>query len=396
MTPGARVQAAIDCLDLIAAAAREGGAAADTVIARYFATRRFAGSKDRRAVRDLIFAVVRTIGDCPANGRGALIGYARANDPDLLALFGTGGHAPAAIEAREPASTPSLAPTWLLAKLAARFGDDMPRQAVALLGRAPLDLRVNTLKATRDDIVIAGAEPTRFAPDGLRLTEPLDVEASDAFRSGLIEIQDEGSQIAVAACEAKAGMTVVDLCAGAGGKTLALAAAMADDGRLIATDTDRGRLQRMGPRLERAGVTIVDRRLLDPGREAEGLADLAGVADLVLIDAPCSGTGTWRRNPEARWRLTPTRLARLVEAQTRLLDLAAPLVRPGGSLVYVVCSLLPDEGDAPLNAFVAKNPAFTRQPLRNLLPGPVVNQLVLTPGDQGCDGFYIARVTRGC
>ena len=396
MTPGARVQAAIDCLDLIAAAAREGGAAADTVIARYFATRRFAGSKDRRAVRDLIFAVVRTIGDCPASGRGALIGYARANDPDLLALFGTGGHAPAAIEAREPASTPSLAPTWLLAKLAARFGDDMPRQAAALLGRAPLDLRVNTLKATRDDIVIAGAEPTRFAPDGLRLTEPLDVEASDAFRSGLIEIQDEGSQIAVAACEAQAGMTVVDLCAGAGGKTLALAAAMANDGRLIATDTDRGRLQRMGPRLERAGVTIVDRRLLDPGREAEGLADLIGVADLVLIDAPCSGTGTWRRNPEARWRLTPTRLARLVEVQTRLLDLAAPLVRPGGSLVYVVCSLLPDEGDAPLNALVAKNPAFTRQPLRNLLPGPVVNQLVLTPGDQGCDGFYIARVTRGC
>ncbi len=396
MTPGARVQAAIDCLDLIATAAREGGAAADTVIARYFATRRFAGSKDRRAVRDLIFAVVRTVGDCPASGRGALIGYARAIDPDLLALFGSGGHAPAAIEAREPASTPSLAPTWLLAKLVVRFGDDTPRQAAALLGRAPLDLRVNTLKATRDDVVIAGAEPTRFAPNGLRLTKAFDVEASEAFRSGLIEIQDEGSQLAVAACEAQPGMTVVDLCAGAGGKTLAIAAAMGNDGRLIATDTDRGRLQRMGPRLDRAGVTIVDRRLLDPGRETDGLGNLAGVADLVLIDAPCSGTGTWRRNPEARWRLTPTRLTRLAEAQARLLALAAPLVRSGGGIVYVVCSLLPDEGEAAIDAFLAHNLDFIRQPLRNLSPGPVVNQLVLTPGDQGCDGFYIARVTRGC
>ncbi len=396
MIPGARVQAAIDCLDLIAAAAREGGAAADTVIARYFATRRFAGSKDRRAVRDLIFAVIRAIGDCPASGRGALIGYARASAPDLLALFGTGGHAPAAIEPREPASTASLAPTWLLDRLAARFGDDTPRQAAALLGRAPLDLRINTLKATRSDVVIAGAEPTPFAPDGLRLTEPFDVEASEAFRAGHIEIQDEGSQLAVAACEAAAGMTVVDLCAGAGGKTLGLAAAMANSGRIVATDTDRGRLQRMGPRLDRAGVTIVERRLLDPGRETDGLGDLAGQADLVLIDAPCSGTGTWRRNPEARWRLTPTRLARLVEAQTRLLGLAAPLVRPGGSIVYVVCSLLPDEGNAPVDAFISKNSDFIRQSFGNLLPGPVVNQLVLTPGDQGCDGFYIARVTRGC
>jgi 16S rRNA (cytosine967-C5)-methyltransferase len=191
-------------------------------------------------------------------------------------------------------------------------------------------------------------------------------------------------------------MTVIDLCAGAGGKTLALAAAMANDGQLVATDTDRGRLGRMGARLDRAGVGIVERRLLDPGREAEALADLAGAADLVLIDAPCSATGTWRRNPEARWRLTPTRLDRLAREQARLLDLAAPLVRPGGAMVYVVCSLLRDEGEDQIAAFLARLPYFSRQYFGNLLGQAAVDTQVLTPGDHGCDGFFIARTTRLC
>ena len=396
MTPAARVQAAIECLDLIAAAAREGGAAADTVVARYFATRRYAGSKDRRAVRDLTFDVIRSIGDCPASGRGALIGYARANAPDLLALFGSDGHAPHALVPGEPASTPSIAPAWLLDKLRERFGDDTPRQAAALLTRAPLDLRANTLKTTRDAVHIDGAEPTRFAPNALRLTVPLDVESSAPFRAGEVEIQDEGSQIAVASCAVAPGMTVVDLCAGAGGKTLALAAAMNNVGRLIATDTDRGRLGRMEARLDRAGVRIVERRLLDPRQEAAALADLGGIADLVLIDAPCSGTGTWRRNPEARWRLTPTRLERLAREQARLLDLAAPLVRAGGVLVYVVCSLLPDEGERQIGSFLTRHPDFSPHSFLNPVGGSAVNSLVLTPGDQGCDGFYIAQTTRFC
>ncbi len=396
MTPGARVAAAIECLDLIAAAAREGGAAADTVVARYFAARRYAGSKDRRAVRDLVFDVVRSIGDCPASGRGALIGYARANAPDLLALFGTDGHAPAALMPGEPESTPSLAPAWLLDRLRGRFGDDTIRQATALLGRAPLDLRVNTLRARRDDVVIDGAVPTPFAPDGLRTTQPLDVASHPAFRAGLIEVQDEGSQLAVAAAGAVPGMTAVDLCAGAGGKTLALAAAMANAGRLVAADTDRGRLGRMAPRLDRAGVTIVERRLLDPGHEAAALADLNSAADLVVIDAPCSGTGTWRRNPEARWRMTPTRLDRLIAAQARLLDLGAALVRPGGALLYIVCSVLPDEGERQSQAFLSRHSDFCRQEFRNPLGDAAVNHLVVTPGDQGCDGFFIARMTRLC
>lgn len=396
MTPGARVQAAIDCLDLIAAAARESGAAADTLIARYFATRRFAGSKDRRAVRELVYAVIRAIGDCPASGRGALIGYARAIDPTLLGLFGSAPHAPPQLVAGEPESTPSLAPVWLLDELRRRFGTDTPRQAAALLARAPLDLRVNTLRAGRDTVVIDGAEPTPFAATGLRTTLPLAVEAHPAFLAGEVEIQDEGSQLAVAACAAAPGMIVVDLCAGAGGKTLALAAAMANDGRIVATDTDRGRLQRQGPRLARAGVTIVEPRLLDPGHEAATLSDLAGAADLVVIDAPCSGTGTWRRNPEARWRLTPTRLERLAAAQARLLALGATLVRPGGALVYIVCSLLPAEGEAVTEAFLKQHSNFAAEPQRNPANGAPVTALTLTPGDYGCDGFYIARMTRPC
>ncbi len=396
MTPAARVQAAIECLDLIAAAAREGGAAADTVIARYFAQRRYAGSKDRRAVRDLSFDVIRAVGDCPASGRGALIGFARAAAPDLLAAFGSDGHAPAALAADEPASVLSLAPAWLLDRLRGRFGEDTMRQVAALLGRAPLDVRVNTLKAQREAVDLPGAVPTPFAAHGLRLTQSTEVEASAAFRDGLIEVQDEGSQIAAAACPVAPEMTVVDLCAGAGGKTLALAAAMANRGRLIASDTDRGRLQRMAPRLARAGVTIAEPRLLDPGREAAALADLAGAADVVLVDAPCSGTGTWRRNPEARWRLTPGRLARLVAEQSRLLDLAATLVRPGGILVYVVCSLLLEEAEEQVAGLQARHPDFSPKEFINPVDGATVSSFVLAPGDQGCDGFFIAQLIHVC
>lgn len=392
MTPGARVQAAIECLDLIAGAARDGGAAADTIIARYFAARRYAGSNDRRAVRDLIYDVVRSIGDRPASGRGALIGHARANDPALLDLFGGDGHAPAALVAGEIASATNPAPGWVIEKLERRFGGDTHRQVAALLGRAPLDLRVNTLQARREDVVVEGAVPTPFAAEGLRTTLPLAVESHPAFLGGAIEIQDEGSQLAATVCGAAPGMTVVDLCAGAGGKTLALAAAMANEGRLVAADTDRGRLDRMGPRLARAGVTIVERRLLDSGRETDKLADLTAAADLVVIDAPCSGSGTWRRNPEARWRLTPGRLDRLGEAQARLLDLGVTLMRPGGALVYIVCSLLPEEGEAQIAAFLRRNRGMALASLRNPIDNSTVTSLVLTPGDHGCDGFYIARM----
>ena len=397
MTPPARLQAAIECLDLIVDAARARGAAADTLIQRYFQTRRYAGSGDRRAVRSLVYAAIRSLGEVPASGRAAVIGHARAHDPALLALFGGDGHAPPALIDGEAEAALGLAPAWLVAALAARFGEDTPRQLAALLDRAPLDLRINTLKAARDTVAVelGEVEAVALSPDALRSLVDRNIDTQAAYRDGRVEVQDAGSQFAALACEARGGETVFDLCAGAGGKTLALAAAMGNAGRLIACDTDRARLQQLTPRAARAGATI-ETRLLDPAREAAALADLAGTADLVLIDAPCSGTGTWRRNPEARWRLTPARLARLTAEQDRLLALGATLTRPGGRLVYVVCSLLPVEGEARHAAFLAAHPDWETHTLRNPNGGAAVSSVVLTPGDDGCDGFFMGAARRIC
>jgi 16S rRNA (cytosine967-C5)-methyltransferase len=398
VTPAARVQAAIECLDQAVNAARTGGAAADTIVQRYFSTRRYAGSKDRRAVRDLVFDVIRSIGTPPETGRAALIGHARARAPELLALFGSDGHAPPALVAGEPEARLSLAPGWQLDMLRTRFGKGSDTQVTALLERAPLDLRVNMMKASREAVLAEVPElvATALSPAGVRAPAGLNVETLPAFHAGKIEVQDEGSQLAALAVGVKPGDTVIDLCAGAGGKTLALAALMQGQGRLIASDTDRGRLSALPQRLARAGVDNVEIRLLNPKREADALADLAGLADHVLVDAPCSGTGTWRRNPEARWRLTPERLVKLEGEQDRLLALAATLVRPGGVLSYVVCSLLPAEGEARVAAFLATTAEFVPAPL--CIPGTDVSVTaqVLSPGDQGCDGFFIARLQRVC
>lgn len=388
MTPAARLQAAIEILDSVAGSARDGGAAADTLIARYFQDRRYAGSKDRRAVRELVYDAIRSLGERPKSGRAAMIGYARARAPQLLELFGGDGHAPAEIVEGDLATEPGLAPGWLMKRLRQQFGRDCDAEVRALLARAPLDLRINRLVG--GDVIIDGAVPTPFAPGGLRIAENLRIESHPAYLAGQVEIQDEGSQLACLAAAAKPGELVIDLCAGAGGKTLALAAAMANEGQLIACDTDRGRLSRLAPRAARAGVDIIETRLLNPNRELEALADLSQKADLVLIDAPCSGTGTWRRNPEARWRLTPDRMQSLTILQSRLLDIGAALVKPGGRLVYVVCSLLPEEGHLHFDGFFTRNPGF--RPTAFQLPTmttPAPSTL-LTPRQHNSDGFFIA------
>jgi 16S rRNA (cytosine967-C5)-methyltransferase len=381
MTPAARVDAAIACLDLVIAAARDAGPAADTVLQRYFATRRYAGSKDRRAVRDLVYDVMRGLGERPASGRAAMIAHARHQAPDLLALFGQGPHAPAALADGEAEATPGLAPDWLMGALAQRFGDATPAQVAALLGRAPLDVRANALKTNRDAVAALHPDwqPLPRTAHGLRLPAGLALDQVPAFRDGLIEVQDEGSQIAAATLAAQPGETIVDLCAGAGGKTLALAADMALSGRLLACDTDRGRLAQLRPRAVRAGADGIETRLLNPGHERAALADVMAACDGVIIDAPCSGSGTWRRNPEGRWRLTPARLERLAVTQAALIAIGAELLRPGGRLVYVVCSLLPAEGEGQLAQMTGLAPWQHR---------------VLTPADDGCDGFFIAHTRR--
>lgn len=393
MTPPARAQAAIELLNAIIIAAREGGAAADTLIARYFKERRYAGSKDRRAVRDLVYAAIRLCAERPENGRAVMVALAD-KQPELAALFDGSAHAPAPITATELRAASGAAPSWLLPHLAKPLVDS--REQEALLERAPLDLRVNRIKASPDEILalFLGAAPISGLPYGLRLGEAANVEQSSAYKDGLIEIQDAGSQHIAEICRAGSGMTVIDLCAGAGGKTLALAASMKGVGRLIAMDVNRDRLSRLPERAHRAGVTIIEPVLLDAGREAQALAPLTASADVVLIDAPCSGTGTWRRNPEVRWRLTPDRLDRLVREQARILDFAAPLIKPGGRMVYAVCALTEVEGARQIEAFLARHAGWQPE-IPQDAPGRKYGEgRLLTPAHDGTDGFFIAALVR--
>ena len=390
MTPSARVQAAIELLDAIIASARDGGPAADTLIARYFKERRYAGSRDRRAVRDHVYDAVRRAAERPENGREAMIGLARER-PDIAALFDGSPHGPAPILAEEAGAIAGAVPAWLKPLFAALVEQD------ELLGRAPVDLRVNRLKATAEKVapLFPEAVPIHGLPDALRLPEGWPVEQSDAWKRGLVEVQDAGSQLISAACGAAPGMTVIDLCAGAGGKTLALAAVMAGQGTLIAADTIRSRLARLSPRAERAGASFIKTLLLDQGHEARGLESLQGQADVVLVDAPCSGTGTWRRNPEARWRLTPARLERLVGEQARILDFAAPLVAVGGVLMYATCALTDQEGAGQVQAFLDRHEGWAAEAI-SITAGRVHGHgCLLTPGHDATDGFYSARLRRG-
>ena len=390
MTPSARIQAAIDLLDAIIAAARDGGPAADTLIARYFKDRRYAGSRDRRAVRDHVYDAIRRTAERPDTGRAAMIGLA-LDQPELAPLFDGSTHAPLPIEPGEASAPAGAVPAWLEPLLAAPVEQD------ALLGRAPVDLRVNRLKATPDQIAAAipDATPIAHAPDALRLPEGFPVERHPAWIDGLVEVQDVGSQMIAIACAAQPSMSVVDLCAGAGGKTLALAAAMQGEGRLIAADTIRTRLARLAPRAERAGATFIETLLLDQNHEARGLEPLNGQADVVLVDAPCSGTGTWRRNPEARWRLTQARLDRLIAEQARILDFAAPLLAPGGLLVYATCALTDREGRDQVDAFLRRHDEWSAQPTDLPIGRNHGAGRLLTPGHDGSDGFFFACLRRG-
>ena len=376
MTPAARAQAAIEILDEVIASARNDGPPADAIVTAYFKTRRYAGSKDRRAVRDLVFHAVRYSADVPVSGRAALLPIARE-------LFDGSPHGPAPAAEDEQAAEAGIVPDWLLSELS-----ELVEVTPALTERAPLDLRA---KPPREPLIgELGAEPTPHSPWGLRL--PPDTRISDhpAYLEGRIEVQNEGSQLIILACAPATGQRIVDLCAGAGGKSLALAAA-AFDTKIIACDISLPRLRQLGPRAERAGSANIVTRLLDPPREADGLADLAGTADLVLADAPCSGSGTWRRNPEGRWRLTPDRLERLLATQRRVLDLAAPLVKPGGRLVYAVCSLLAREGAGQAEEFLSRHSSFESEDT-GIAAGRCdgVGRL-LTPEHDGTDGFFMAR-----
>ena len=391
MTPAARVQAGIEILDGIIEAARSKGPPADRLVAQWFKDHRFAGSKDKRAIRELVYDAVRACGPIPSSGRAAMLGLADERE-DLKELFTGEGYGPAPIVEDESVAEGGIAPEWLENRLIA--SGITQEEAQSLLSRAPLDVRINRLKLAEGlgDFPEAGEELA--LPDALRFPAGTKVTEWDAFKEGALEVQDLGSQLACSAVGAAPGDTVVDLCAGAGGKTIALAAAMANEGTLVAADTDKRRLSQLEPRAERAGAQVAHTILLDPGSEAEALVDWQGKADHVLIDAPCSGTGTWRRNPEARWRMTPAELDRLTALQARLLELAMALVKPGGHLTYVTCSQLDEEGKGQIARFREANAGWTPDLPDLPLGTPHGDGIRLTPAGHGTDGFFIARLCK--
>jgi 16S rRNA (cytosine967-C5)-methyltransferase len=376
MTPAARAQAAIEILDQVIAAARDEGSPADALVTAYFKTRRYAGSKDRRAVRELVFAAIRHSAERPASGRAALL-------PVAAELFDGSPHGPKPVRDGEAQGSAGIVPAWIEPELSPLVSIDE-----SLIDRAPLDLRA---KPPREPVLaeLPEAQPTPLSPWGLRLPADSKVTDHPAFVEGRVEVQDEGSQLIALACAPRDGELLLDLCAGAGGKSLALAAA-APGAEIIACDTNRQRLSKLDPRAVRAGAQITT-RLLDAPRETEALRDLEGRCDLVLVDAPCSGSGTWRRNPEGRWRLTPERLERLLALQSRVLDLAAPLVKPGGRLVYAVCSLLAREGAGQAESFLSRYSAFRAEDTGLTAGRSDGAGKLLTPGHDGTDGFFIAR-----
>jgi 16S rRNA (cytosine967-C5)-methyltransferase len=372
-------------LDWIIAAARDNGASADNIAKKFFKERRYAGSGDRRAIRELVYAAIRRWGDRPESGRQAMLGLV-ADQPELRELFSGSNYAPAAIVADEPVASGAQIPDWLGDRFASLIDEN---ERKALFDRAPLHIRVNGQRSTDMEVKSAWPEAVALAlPHGYELPTGTQLEDKTLFREGAVEIQDLGSQAIVHAGAAAKPALVLDLCAGAGGKTLALSAMLSPDSKIIAADTDRGRLSRIEPRKRRASARNIETILLAPGNEMESLQHLKASCDLVLIDAPCSGTGTWRRNPELRWRMTPKRLEHTTELQQRLMVLGSELVKPGGQLVYAVCSLLDAEGGDQADAFLANHPGWKEISIDLPIGRPYRKGTLLSPYHDGTDGFY--------
>ncbi|HEY1612591.1 MAG TPA: RsmB/NOP family class I SAM-dependent RNA methyltransferase [Rhizomicrobium sp.] len=416
MTPGARLQAAIEILEALEHTAQP----VDRFLRGWFRERRYAGSKDRAAVGERVFATFRHRAAFTwrmgSNAPRALVLASALDDgatvAEIMHVCDGEGYAPAPLTEEEfaslamPARTPQ--PLWVRGEFPAlledelhrRFGDRMLDQLSSMRGRAPVDLRVNTLKATREEVLASlragGLEgkPMAHAPHGIRLWDRAGAQGlsrTPTFLEGRFEFQDEAAQIASLLGAAKPGECVLDLGAGAGGKALALAAAMRNEGRIIAYDTDEKRLAQLRPRAERAGVQIIEDRSGELPRER---------FDAVFIDAPCSGSGTWRRQPELKWRLTHSRLDDLRALQAQLLATAATLAP--ARLIYATCSLLPSENDDQVDAFLTRHPNYARtdaqtvwQAETGLAPPPgMAREFHATPFTTGTDGFYTAILER--
>ena len=429
MTPAARAAAAIEVLSDIESRRRP----ATDAMKDWGLAHRFAGSGDRAAISGLVYDALRKKSSSgwimgEPSPRAEILGALRQTHgldvEAIAALFSGEGHAPEKLTDAErarlgaadlsgaPAHVAGDFPEWLGSQFEASFGASAADEGRALAERAPVDLRVNLLKATRDKALALLAhlkpEPTPFSPVGLRIAMRPDGRApplaSDpAYVKGLVELQDEGSQLAALLAEAKPGMQVLDLCAGAGGKTLALAAAMENQGQIYAADPDAHRLAPIFMRLARSGARNVQVRA--PKGKADVLADLKGRCDLVLIDAPCTGSGAWRRNPDAKWRIRPGALEQRIKDQDETLEEASRFVKRGGRIVYVTCSVLRAENEDRIAAFLERHEDFlpidaNAQANSAGLPALAQHRSTLGPGlrlsprTTGTDGFYIATLAR--
>jgi 16S rRNA (cytosine967-C5)-methyltransferase len=428
MTPGARIAAAIEILEKV----ERSGSPAEDVVSSYIRSRRYIGSKDRRAITGRVFEILRRQSRLDwrsgtAEPRTRVIADLRlsegASDQEFASLFNGEGYAAQPLSDTEisllkklkdqsfnaadyPAPIKAELPEWIAEKLSAQWGEDFQAEAQALNQPASLDLRVNTLKGDcaralqvlqKDQIE---ADATALSPLGLRVKGRVNLQASTAFKGGFIEIQDEGSQLIAALVASKADMKTIDLCAGGGGKTLALGAAMKDGGPLIACDTDEDRLKKLRPRLRRGGVSNVTRHHLT-GDDDPFYTEHAITAERVLADVPCTGSGAWRRAPAQKWRLTDERLEELIALQQKIMNQAAGLVIPGGRLIYATCSVLPDENEAQITWFLEKHPDFKviampeiwQAVLGTPCPDNAISNgtyLSLTPARHDTDGFFAA------
>ena len=431
MRPGAQIRAAIEVLEEVLNRHRP----ATDALSDWGRGHRFAGSGDRAAIGNLVFDVLRrrrslaaqmgedtarvlalaaapeALGLSPAEVVGAAADPA---SPHSVGAITEGEQAALARSLSEdvPAAVRGDFPDWLSPSLERAFGPAAAAEGAALARRAPTDLRVNTLKADRAKVLKALSRyapvETPLSPVGVRLLPPAgsrrspNVEAEVAHGRGWYEVQDEGSQIAGRMAGVAPRHQVLDICAGAGGKTLAFAAAMQNTGQVYAYDDDAQRLRPIVERLKRAGARNV--QVLQAG-DGEALVLLGARFDVVFIDAPCSGTGAWRRRPDAKWRLKPANVEQRGEQQRAILDVAAPLTKPGGRLVYVTCSVLPEENEDQAAWFTANHPAFRVLPWRPLWEAGVGGEppasaipgehgLLLTPARHGTDGFFIAAFER--
>ncbi len=442
MTPGARVAATIELLgEIVSRSDRP----ADMVANAFFRARRFIGGGDRRTVSERVWGILRRYGQLfwwlerarhPGRTSRAIVSadllLNEAMNLDAVAnLFDGGRYRPAPLDEAELRALRQLeghslkhpeqpdwvrlnVQEWIVPHLKDAYGEAWGREIAALELPAPVDLRVNRLKATLAEARAAlkregiETEPTRYAPNGLRLKRRLSVVAGEAFQQGLVEVQDEGSQLVAALVDARPGMQVADYCAGAGGKTLAIAAGMNNKGRVVAMDVLETRLDRSAQRLRRAGAHNVERRaLMTKGGDQDNrkwLKRHAAAFDRVLVDVPCTGTGTWRRNPDARWTLAPQDLEELVPKQAAILDAASRLVKPGGGLLYATCSVLVPENERQVEVFLASHADFEVVPVDKLWPETVGSEppaqiaqspyLKLSPLRHGTDGFFAACLVR--